>query len=101
PREAKMFPGQEQIYWLQRVGRRTQRWERSFAWSSAGRGPLSLAERFASTFRILRMPGMIVLTSGLFRMKRRAISAIEEPAGTSGLSASACSTLDLRLSGTK
>ena len=47
------------------------------------------------------MPGITVLTSGFERMKRRAISGIVIPAGTSGLSASAWATDALRFSGTK
>src|SRR5262245_56825878 len=88
-------------YWLQAVGWRTQRCLRSSVWSAAGSGPLSLEAMLASTFLILRMPGMIVATSGLFRMKRSAISAMSDTAGTSGFSASACSTLVPRFSGTK
>jgi hypothetical protein len=48
-----------------------------------------------------RMPGMMVLTSGLFRMKRMAISGIVIPLGMSGLRRSARSTLACRFSGTK
>ena len=47
------------------------------------------------------LPGMTVLTSGLLRMKRRAICAMELPAGTSGRSASAWATLFFKFSGTK
>jgi hypothetical protein len=49
----------------------------------------------------LRIPGMVVLTVGLLKMKRSAISGMVMPSGTSGLSASACSTLASRFSGTK
>jgi hypothetical protein len=47
------------------------------------------------------MPGMTVLTAGLLRMKRRAISGIVASSGTSGLRRSARSTLALKFSGTK
>src|SRR5258706_7079637 len=88
-------------YWLHFVGVRSQRCLRSCAWSGAARGPLPLAARLDSTLRSLRMPGMMVLTSELLRIKRRAISGIVEPAGTRGLRASARGTLALRFSGTK
>ena len=87
------------IYWLHLVGVRSQRCLRSSAWSWAGSGPLSLAARLASTCWRLRMPGMMVLTSLLLRMKRRAISGMVMPSGSSGFSASACSTLVFRFSG--
>src|ERR1043165_2087887 len=88
-------------YWLQGVGWRTQRCFWSSEWRTEGRGPLSEAAMLASTVLILRMPGMIVATSGVLRIKRRAISAMLEPAGIKGLRASACSTLVRRFSGTK
>ena len=47
------------------------------------------------------IPGMMVLTVGFARMKRSAISGIVIPVGTSGLRASARSTLAWRFSGTK
>ncbi len=68
---------------------------------SAGSGPEFPALMFASTFFSFRIPGMIVPTSGLFKIKRSAISAIVLPVGISGRSASACSTLAFRFSGTK
>jgi hypothetical protein len=52
-----------EVYWLQVVGWRTQRCLRSSEWRAPGSGPLSLAEMLASTFLILRMPGMMVATS--------------------------------------
>src|SRR5947207_15201609 len=88
-------------HWLHFVGLRSQRCLRNSACNSPGSGPLSLAAAFASTFWIFRMPGMIVLTSGLCKINRSAISAIVEFAGIKGFSASACSTLRRRFSGTK
>ena len=52
------------------VGVRSQRCLRSSVWSSPGSGPLALAAILDSTFLSLRMPGMIVATSLLLRMKR-------------------------------
>jgi cell division protein FtsA len=46
------------------------------------------------------MPGMVVCTSGCERMNRSAITDMVICAGTSGLSASACTTLGMRFSGT-
>src|SRR5260221_126875 len=89
------------VHWLQLVGLRSQRWAGSCLWRGAGRGPWVLAAMLASTLRRLRMPGMMVLTSGLLRMKRNAIWDMELSAGTSGRSASAWATLFFRFSGTK
>src|SRR3989337_454184 len=83
------------------VGVRSQRWARRTVWSVAGSGPASLAARLPSTWRSLRIPGMIVLTTGLLRMKRKAISGMVVPGGSRGLRRSACSTLAFRFSGTK
>src|SRR5215472_3923187 len=88
-------------YCDQFVGLRSHRCARSFLCKSSGRGPAFPAATFASTFFSLRIPGIIVLTLGLFKINRNAISAIVLPAGTNGRSASACATLDFRFSGTK
>src|ERR1043166_9349157 len=56
---------------------------------------------FTSTFLNFRIPGIVVETSGLLNINRRAISGIDIPDGISGFNASAWSTLDLRFSGTK
>src|SRR6266581_7743368 len=55
------------FYWLHLVGVRTQRCGRSWAWSWAGSGPWSLAARFDATCFGLRMPGIVLCTSWLFR----------------------------------
>src|SRR5262249_43665172 len=69
--------------------------------SPAESDPASLVPMFASTCVRLRMPGMIVLTSGLLRIKRRAISDSVIPAGSNPFSFSARSTLGNKFSGTK
>src|SRR5216683_5549706 len=83
------------------VGVRSHRCFRSSPCSGAGNGPRSLAAVFASTLEILRIPGIIVLTSLLFRINRSAISAMLMPPRRMGLSASTCSTVLFRFSVTK
>ena len=83
------------------VGCRTQRCWASFWSKSGGKGPASLAAMLASTFLMDRIPGMTVPTVGSERENRSAISAMVIPAGITGRSASARSTLAFRFSGTK
>ncbi len=99
--DASCVAGSVAAYWLQLVGRRSQRCLRSSARSSGGSGPASLTAVFASTFSVLRIPGMTVPTSGFERMNRRAISAMVMPGGTSGFRASARATDEIRFSETK
>jgi len=54
-----------------------------------------------SVFFSFRIPGMMVLTSALDKMKRNAISGIVISAGIIGRKASARSTLAVRSLGTK
>ena len=61
----------------------------------------SLAAMLDFTCAGFRISGMIVVTSGLARMKRNAMSGSDEPCGTSGFSASARATDGIRFSGTK
>src|SRR5258707_15872733 len=68
-----VFP---RAYCDQGVGLRTQRCSFSCSYNSSGSGPASLAAMFDSTFDSLRIPGMIVLTIGLVRMKRSASSGM-------------------------
>src|SRR6516225_5794037 len=53
---------------------------------------------FASTFLTLRMPGMIVLTSGLDKINRNASSGMDIPEGMSGFNLFARSTLAFKFS---
>src|SRR4029077_20315953 len=51
----------------------SHRWVLSASTRRGGHGSLSLAARLRSTWRGLRMPGIVVLTSGCSRMNRSAI----------------------------
>ena len=82
---------------------------RANVWNIGAEGQYTLGAIFAGGLAlgypdapaILLIPGMIVLTAGWCRMKRSAMSGSVVPAGTSGFSASARSTLAARFSGTK
>src|SRR5262249_50853096 len=72
----------------QSVAARTHRCSLSFASNSGDSGPASLAAMFARTFRSFLMPGITVATSRFESTNRKAISAVVEPAGTSGFNRS-------------